>query len=108
VHRFVVSSVILVLTVVLVALGTGVIEGGASPKVTDQTSSVAAAPDGTPTYVSELGPAVSRPPRHANLPPTGTGEGASFPWTVIAGAALTAMGAGLIHIGLAARRSPTA
>ena len=72
-----------------------------------ETSSPALAAQPTPTYVSELAPAVSIAPRQAaSLPATGgvTGLGNALPVAKIAGLALALAGLVLIHAGL--RRGP--
>lgn len=69
------------------------------------TSVIAAAPQPTATYVSELGPAVMLPPRQAGeLPSSGAGIGATAPWPTAAGLGLAFLGTLLIHRALTLRR----
>ena len=68
-----------------------------------ETSSRALAAQPTPTYVSELAPAVSIAPREAAaLPATGAVAGvrSALPVTKIAGLALALAGLALVHAGL--------
>jgi hypothetical protein len=101
VHRLLTRVVCAALVLLLVALATNVIGGNAAPAGSRDTSSVFAAPDATPTYFSEVGPASVRPP---HLPTTGTGAGTSLPWAPVAGVALGLLGAALIHAGLSSRK----
>jgi hypothetical protein len=75
----------------------------ASPDAPAVSAAPAAAP--TPTYVSELAPAVMVPPREpATLPATGARvSGASVPWSHVAGFAVLALGATCLHAGLRLR-----
>ena len=72
---------------------------------TSETSAIAAPPQPTATYVSELGPASVRPPRPAvALPASGSGlETTSPPWSKFAGLGLAIAGALLVHAALTLR-----
>ena len=60
----------------------------ASPNIS-QVSAIGAAPSPTPTFFSELGSAVVKPPRDSRLPLSGSAERESpAPWPKLAGAAL--------------------
>ena len=63
-----------------------------------ETSAMAAAPEGTPTYVSEIGTALTVPPRApASLPSSGSGGPSSAHLPLLAGLVLVAGGVGLIQ-----------
>ena len=63
-----------------------------------ETSAIAAAPEGTPTYVSEIGTAIAVPPRApASLPASGSGGASSSPLPLLAGLLLAAGGIALIQ-----------
>lgn len=77
----------------------------AGPHQMSETAAVAAPPAPTATYVSELGPASVRPPRHAvALPVSGSGlDSAGIPWSQFAGLGLALAGALLLHVALTMR-----
>ena len=65
---------------------------------------IAAPPQPTATYISELGPVSVQPPRHAvALPASGSGLDGGVPWPKLAGVGLALCGALLIHIALRLR-----
>ncbi|MCH8813608.1 MAG: hypothetical protein IH957_00715 [Chloroflexi bacterium] len=69
-----------------------------------ETSSSMAAPQPTPTYVSELAPAVAIAPREpATLPATGVASGGVGPWPKLSGLALAFLGAFSIYAALVLR-----
>jgi hypothetical protein len=69
------------------------------------TSAIAMAPEATPTYISELGPAVSRSPRQAEeLPATGAPETPPIPLEKALGLGLAVAGAALIFAALRLNR----
>ena len=70
-----------------------------------ETAAVAAPPQPSATYVSELGPASVQPPRRAPaLPASGSGvDLAGLPWPKVAGLGLAICGALMIHAALAMR-----
>ena len=103
-QRLISHIVCATLVVLLLALATDVIGANGAGRDVRDASSVFAAPDATPTYISELAPASVRPPRPAALPSTGTGAGTSLPWVPIAGVALGLLGAALIHAGLSSNK----
>ena len=81
-----------------------------------ETSSLAAAPlraepqdeaQTTPTYVSELAPAVMLAPEPAALPGTGAGAGAGTPWPKATGLALALLGGLFIYAARAVRTEDT-
>ena len=97
----------LLLAVLLVATGLGLF--GPSSDAVSQTSAIAAAPQPTPTYISELAPAVMQPPREpAGLPSTGAGVPQAVPWPKVAGLGLALLGALLVHAALTLRPHRTA
>ncbi len=75
-----------------------------------ETSAIAAPPQPTATYVSELGPASVRPPRHTvALPASGASvDTAGIAWPKFAGLALAIGGALLVHASLTLRSSRAA
>lgn len=97
------AAIVLLLAAIAVANGIGVSNPGAHRL--SQTSAVSAAPQPTPTYVSELAPAVAvRPERPAVLPDTGTSSLSLPPWPGVAGIGLALAGALLIHASLTVQR----
>lgn len=64
-------------------------------------SQASASPAATPTYVSELGPAVAIAPQEPTaLPRTGGGSPTRFPWMTLAGVSLTLIGSALVYSAL--------
>jgi hypothetical protein len=92
----------------VVGLTVGLSLAGGSSHALSETSSVAAAPLPTATYVSELGPVSVHPPRQSiTLPASGTaGVVAGIAWSKFAGIALVIVGALMIHGALSLRRTP--
>jgi hypothetical protein len=75
-----------------------------APAVSSETSALAAAPVGTPTYISEIGTALSASPHEAaRLPASGSGGEPASPLPFAIGLTLAAAGVLLIqtarHIG---------
>jgi hypothetical protein len=94
------------LAALFVGLGIGLL--GSTPDRVSQTSAVSAAPQPTPTYVSELGPATTRAPgQPAELPSTGTHLDAAGRWPQAAGLGLALMGCLLLHAAVTLRPSAT-
>ena len=96
------------LLAVLLSTGTGLVILGFAFVPTSETTSVSLAATATPTYVSELAPAVVVQPRQAAaLPDSGAGPnlGAANPLPRAAGFALLLLGGLLIRTGLAWRPS---
>ncbi len=92
----------LLLAVLLIGAGFGLL--GSTADRLSQTSAIAAPPSATPTYVSELAPAVMQPPRQpAELPSSGAGIGTAAPWPKAAGLGLALLGSLLIHAALTLR-----
>lgn len=90
------------LTIVLAAAAFGNADPGST--YASATSSVFAEPGPTPTFVSELAPAVAIAPRQpAALPRSGVGAGPIVPWPTATGAALALLGCALIYTALALR-----
>lgn len=88
---------------VLVLGHGGVFEHSTPGVVTTDASSVAAAPEPTPPYISELGPATSQPPRASALPGAGAGNDAAANRPKGLGLALAVVGAALVYISLRLR-----
>jgi hypothetical protein len=61
----------------------------------------------TPTYISELAPAVMLAPEPAALPGTGAGAGAGTPWPKATGLALALLGGLFIYAARAGRTEDT-
>ena len=96
------------LLAVLLSTGTGLVILGFAFVPTSETTRVSLAATATPTYVSELAPAVVVQPRQAAaLPDSGAGPnlGAANPLPRAAGFALLLLGGLLIRTGLAWRPS---
>ncbi len=95
----------LALLVAMYALGSSSPFDAGSP--TSEASSVAVAQQPTPTYVSELAPAVMQPPRESvALPASGAGAaGEAMPWARLGGVALALAGCAMVWGGLAMRRA---
>ena len=96
------------LLAVLLFTGTGLVILGFAFVPTSETTSVSLAATATPTYVSELAPAVVVQPRQAAvLPVSGAGPnaGAANPLPRAAGFALLLLGGLLIRTGIAWRPS---
>lgn len=92
----------LLLTVLLLVSGVGLPVLGAHQ--VSETSSVAAAPKPTPTYVSELAPAVVLAPGEPEgLPPAGAAVGAASPWPRASGLGLALLGVLLVYGALTLR-----
>jgi len=90
----------------LLFLGTGLFLLGTASSPVSETSSLTAAAlraehqdeaQTTPTYVSELAPAVMLAPEPAALPGTGAGAGAGTPWPKATGLALALLGGLFIY-----------
>lgn len=93
----------LLLAVLLLVAGAGLLVLGADQ--VSETSSVAAAPKPTPTYVSELAPAVVLAPGEPEgLPPAGAAAALS-PWPKASGVGLALLGVLLVYGALALRPS---
>jgi hypothetical protein len=103
-HRIYLYALSLSLALLLGALASGVIDTNHSTGTVRDASSAFAGPGATPTYISELAPPVSRPPREAALPATGLADSSGIPWAPIAGAALAVLGILLTHAGLSSTR----
>ena len=96
------------LLAVLLSTGTGLVILGFAFVPTSETTSVSLAATATPTYVSELAPAVVVQPRQAAaLPDSGAGPnlGAANPLPRAVGFALLLLGGLLIRTGIAWRPS---
>ncbi|MCH8993805.1 MAG: hypothetical protein IH959_02425 [Chloroflexi bacterium] len=92
----------LLLAVLLLVAGAGLLVLGADQ--VSETSSVAAAPKPTPTYVSELAPAVVLAPGEPEgLPQTGAAAGAATLWPKASGLGLALLGALLAYGALTLR-----
>ncbi len=92
----------------LLSTGVGLAILGSAFVPTSETTSVSLAATVTPTYVSELAPAVVVQPRQATaLPDSGTGPNAvpANPLPRVAGFAILLLGGLLVHTGLALRSS---
>ncbi len=94
------------LTILLAAAAFGNADPGNT--YASATSSVFAEPGPTPTYISELAPAVAIAPRQpAALPRSGVGVDPIVPWWPTAtGVALALLGCVLIYTALAQRPEP--
>jgi len=92
----------LLLAVLLLISGVALLVLGADP--VSEASSVASAPKATPTYVSELAPAVVLAPSEAEgLPPVGAAAVAASPWPKASGLGLALLGALLVYGALTLR-----
>ncbi len=90
------------LAVLFVALVLALV--GSTSRPIGQSSTVAAAPQPTATYISELAPAVVLPPRQAEiLPASGAGTGGPSPWAKTAGLGVALLGCLLIQASLLLR-----
>lgn len=92
----------------LLLLAWSVLSGDGAATVRSETSATTAPPQdqlqATPTYVSELAPAVLLPPREPNeLPASGVGGEAGSPWPKATGLALTLLGGLLVFAALTLR-----
>ena len=97
-----VRQVGLLLAILLLISGVGLLVLGPDP--VSEASSVAAAPEPTPTYVSELAPAVVlAPDEPEELPPAGAAAGAASLWPKAVGAGLALFGALLVYGALTLR-----
>ncbi len=97
-----------VLLAVLLSTGAGLAIFGSAFVSTSETASVSLSATATPTYVSELAPAVVVQPRQAAaLPDSGAGPylGAANPLPRAAGLALVLLGGLAVRIGLTWRGS---
>ncbi len=105
--RLATIAAITFLAVIGVTVGASLAAGGSSHALSE-TSSVAAAPLPTATYVSELGPVSVHPPRQSiTLPASGSGSAvAGIAWSKFAGIALVIAGALMIQGALSPRRTP--
>jgi hypothetical protein len=96
--------------IVLIAILSATLTHGVATQALAQehlgdTSAIAREPEATPTYISELGPAVSRPPQHAEeLPNTGAGQSPNIPLEKALGLGLALAGAALIFAALRLNR----
>ena len=96
------SQAALLLAILLLISGVGLLVLGADP--VSEASSVAAAPRPTPTYVSELAPAVVLAPSEPEgLPQTGAAAGAATLWPKASGLGLALLGALLVYGALTLR-----
>ncbi len=92
----------LLLAVLLLVSGVGLLVLGADQ--VSETSSVAAAPKPTPTYVSELAPAVVLAPGELEgLPAAGAAAATPSPWPKASGAGLALLGVFLVYGALTLR-----
>ena len=83
-----------------ITLGIG---GPSGPTSVSSTSSALAAPEPTPTYVSELGPAVTLPPNAPELPLAGAGFVAHAALPKALGLGVALLGALMMRAALAVR-----
>ncbi len=105
--RLATIAAIALLAVVAVTASLSV-AGGRSSHALSETSSVAAVPSPTATYVSDLGPASVHPPRQSiALPASGTGGTvAGIVWSKFVGIALVFAGTLMIQGAFSLRRTP--
>jgi len=93
----------LLMTGLLITSG-GWLRAGPASDGTGHASAVEASVSPTPTFFSELGPAVMQPPRDARLPSLGsTARQTPAPWPKLAGLALALGGAVLVYAALRMR-----